>query len=100
MFAIGEYGNLELLTRGSTPSHHMPVYGEAPYYLVDPSTSSASSGARSGLNPHAVPYYLSTMTSQGYPIGTPIFQPLVAVLPLHHDVIGIADRDTYLPAFG
>jgi hypothetical protein len=27
------------------------------------------------LNPHAGPYYRSTMASQGFPIGTPIFQP-------------------------
>jgi hypothetical protein len=76
MFVVGEDGNLELLIRGSAPSHHKPVYGEAPYYPAD-LTSSTSGHTRSGLNPYAVSYYFSAMTSQGYPIGTPIFQPLV-----------------------
>jgi hypothetical protein len=72
MFTDGEDGNLELLTQGSTPKHHVPVYGKAPYYPVNPSTSG---GACSCLNPHAEPYNFSAMTSQEFLIGTPIFQP-------------------------
>jgi hypothetical protein len=71
LFATGEDGNLELLTRGPTPRHHVPVYGTAPYHPADPSTSV---GACSGLNPHAGQYYLSVMTSQGHQIGKTIFQ--------------------------
>jgi hypothetical protein len=73
MFAVGEDGNLELLTWGPTPTHPRSVYGKAPYYPVDPSTSSTSSGAYSGLNPRVGSYYLSAMTSQGLLIKTPIF---------------------------
>jgi hypothetical protein len=75
MSTAGEDENLELPTRGPAPSHLSPVYGKAPYYSSDPSTSSTSGGTCSGLNTYARPYYLSSMTSQGYPIGTPIFQP-------------------------
>jgi hypothetical protein len=74
MFAAGEDGNLELLTRGPAPKHLASVYGQAPYL---PTNSSISGGACSGLNPYAGPYYLTTMTSQGLPIGAPIFQPSV-----------------------
>jgi hypothetical protein len=77
MFAIGEDGNLKLLPRGLAPSYCQPVYGKAPYYPADPSTSLALDNACSGLNPYVGSYYLSAMTSQGYPIGTPIFQPSV-----------------------
>jgi hypothetical protein len=80
MFAAGEDRNLELLTRGLTPCHRMPVYGEAPYYLTDPSTLSTSSGTHSGLSSYAGSYYLSPMMSQEYLIGTPIFQPSVGTL--------------------
>jgi hypothetical protein len=72
MFVVGEDGNLELLTQGPGLKHPELVYGQAPYYMVDPSTSG---GARSGLNPYAGLYYLSAMTSRGLPIGAPIFQP-------------------------
>jgi hypothetical protein len=60
MFAIGDDGNLELLTQGPTPSHLALVYGISPYYPVDLSTSGRIC---SGLNPHAGSYYLSSMTS-------------------------------------
>jgi hypothetical protein len=63
MFAAGEDGNLELLTRVLVPRHPWPIYGKAPYYPADPSTSSTLGGACSGLNPHAGLYYLSAMTS-------------------------------------
>jgi hypothetical protein len=43
----------------------------------DPSTSSASNGTCSCLNLYAGSYYLSSMTSDGYPIRTPILQSLV-----------------------
>jgi hypothetical protein len=60
MFAAGKEGNLELLTQGPAPRHLAPVYGVSAYYLADPSTSCE---ACSGLNPHAGPYYLSSITS-------------------------------------
>jgi hypothetical protein len=75
MFTTGEDRNLELLTRGPAPTHRKPVFGEALYYPTNPSAS-ASSDAHSGLNPYEWSYYPSAMTSQGYLIGTPIFQPL------------------------
>jgi hypothetical protein len=80
MFAAGEDGTLELLARGPAPSQHKPVYGETPYYPVDPSASSTSNGACSSLNPYAGSYYFFAMTSQGYPIETPIIQPSVGTL--------------------
>jgi hypothetical protein len=72
MFSTREDGNLELLTRGTAPRHLVPVYGKAPYYSADLSTSG---NACSGLNPYAGLYYFSTTTLQGLPIGIPIFQP-------------------------
>jgi hypothetical protein len=69
MFATGEDGKLELLTRGSVPRHLAPVYGKTPYRPTDPSTSGE---ACLGRNPYALSYYLVTMTLQGFPIGTPI----------------------------
>jgi hypothetical protein len=71
MFAVKEDGNLELLTQGPAPRHSTPVYGIAPSYPVDPSTSG---GACSGMNPHVGPYYFSAMTSQWHLIGKTIFQ--------------------------
>jgi hypothetical protein len=62
MFTVGEDGNLELLTQGPAPRYHVLVYGKAPYYPADPSTSGEPC---SGLNPYAGTYYLSTMTLQG-----------------------------------
>jgi hypothetical protein len=73
MFTVGEDGNLKLVTQGPTLSHYRPLYGKAPYYLADPSTSSASRGVCSGLNYYTWSYYLSAMMSQGFPIRTPIF---------------------------
>jgi hypothetical protein len=73
MFAAREDEDHELLTQGLVPSHRRLVYRKASYYSTDPSTSSTSIGTCSGLNPYAGSYYLSAMTSQGYPIGTPIF---------------------------
>jgi hypothetical protein len=73
MFIAGEDGTLKLLTWGLVPRHHEPNYREAPYYPVDPSTSLAQNDVYSGLNPYVGLYYLSAMTLQGYPIGTPIF---------------------------
>jgi hypothetical protein len=72
MFAAGDDGSLELLTRGPASRHPMPVYGQALYLLTNPSTSG---GAYSGLNPYTGPYYLSAMTSQGCQIGKTILQP-------------------------
>jgi hypothetical protein len=67
----------QVIASGLAPSYRQPVYGKAPYYPTDPSTSLALGNACSGLNPYVGSYYLSAMTSQGYPIGTPIFQPSV-----------------------
>jgi hypothetical protein len=53
MFTGGEDETLELLAQGPTLSHYESVYGEAPYYIVDPSTPSALGGVRSDLNPYA-----------------------------------------------
>jgi hypothetical protein len=41
MFTVGEDRNLELLNWDSAPRHPAPVYGKAPYYLIDPSLSGA-----------------------------------------------------------
>jgi hypothetical protein len=71
MLSTGKDGKLELLIRGSAPRHPAPVYGGVPYYLTDPSISG---GACSSLNLHVGLYYLSTITSQGRPIGKTIFQ--------------------------
>jgi hypothetical protein len=57
------------LTRGPASSHHKPIYKATPYYPADPLASSVPNGIFSGLNPYARPYYLSAMTTQGYPIG-------------------------------
>jgi hypothetical protein len=75
MFTAREDRTLELLTRGPTPNHYEQIYGEAPYYLADSSTTLAPNGGCSGLNQYAGPYYLVAMMSQGYPIGTPISGP-------------------------
>jgi hypothetical protein len=72
MFAVGEDGNLELLTRGLAPKHLVSVYGQATYL---PASSSTSGGAYSGLNPYARSYHRTTMTTQGLLIGAHIFQP-------------------------
>jgi hypothetical protein len=72
MFVAGENGNLKLLTRRPTPKHLVPVYGQAPYLSAN---SFISGGACSGLNPYAGSYHLTARTSQGLPIGAPIFQP-------------------------
>jgi hypothetical protein len=53
MFTVGEDETLELLTWGLVASHYEPIYGEAPYYLVDSPTASASGRSRSGLNLYA-----------------------------------------------
>jgi hypothetical protein len=76
MFTTREDANLELFTWVPLPSHPRLVYGKAPYYPVDPSTSSASGGAYSSLNPHAWPHYLC------------------------HDITRTPDQDTYLLALG
>jgi hypothetical protein len=93
MFITGEDGNLELLTRGRAPRHHKTVYREAPYYPIDSSTSSTSSGVHSGLNPYAGSYYFSAMTSEGCPIKAPIFQPSVEILSSSSSGAS-ADRDS------
>jgi hypothetical protein len=68
MFTAGEDRILELLTQGVVPSHHEPVYGENSYYPTDPSMISASGGAQTGLNPYAVSFTPTAMTSWGHPI--------------------------------
>jgi hypothetical protein len=72
MFAVGEDENHELLTQGLAPKQLAPVYGHAPYLPV---SSSTSNGACLGLNPYAWPYHRAAKTTQGIPIGAPIFQP-------------------------
>jgi hypothetical protein len=61
MFTVGENGNLELPAPGPAPTHHESIYGEATYYPVDPSTTSASGGVCSGLNPYAGSYTPTAM---------------------------------------
>jgi hypothetical protein len=56
-FAMGEDGNLKLLTPGPAPERLTSVYGQAPY---PPTISSTSDGAYSGLNPYAGPYHCTT----------------------------------------
>jgi hypothetical protein len=70
MFAAGEDENRELLTQGLAPNHLASVYGHTPYLSA---SSSTSSGACSGLNPYAGSYHRATKTTQGVPIGAPIF---------------------------
>jgi hypothetical protein len=65
MFTAGEDRTIELLTHSPSPSHHELIYGEAPYYPVDPSTTLALGGTRSGLNPYAGSYAPIAMTSWG-----------------------------------
>jgi hypothetical protein len=72
MFAAGEDENLELLTQGPTPKCLTSVYEQAPYLLM---ISSTSGSACSGLNPYVGPYNRTAKTTQGIPIGAPIFQP-------------------------
>jgi hypothetical protein len=72
MFTTVEDENLELLTRDPTPKHLASVYGRAPYFLTDTSTSG---GACSDLNPYTGPYYRSTKTSRGLLIWKTILQP-------------------------
>jgi hypothetical protein len=72
MFAVGKDGNLKLLTQGPTPNHLAPVYGQAPYL---PASSSTLGGSCSGLNPYTGSYHCTAKTTQGLPIGAPIFQP-------------------------
>jgi hypothetical protein len=71
MFVVGEDGNIELLTQGLAPKQFTSVYGQAPYL---PARSSTSCGVFSGLNPHAGPYHHAAKTTQGIPIGAPVFQ--------------------------
>jgi hypothetical protein len=61
MFAAGEDGTLELLTRGLVAIHHEPIYGEALYYSIDPSTTLALGGVCSGLNSYAISYAPTTI---------------------------------------
>jgi hypothetical protein len=77
MFNVGEDENLELKVRGLPPRQWAPIYGEAPYGRTGPSSTitSTSDDICSALNPYAGSYILATMTSQGYPIRVPIFQP-------------------------
>jgi hypothetical protein len=77
MFVVEEDRNLKLLTQGATLKHPAPMYGKAPYYPIDPSTSS---GACSSLNPHAGPYYLAAMMSQGILVRATISQPSTGTL--------------------
>jgi hypothetical protein len=70
MFATGEDENRELLTQGLAPNHLASVYGHTPYLSA---SSSTSGGACSGLNPYAGSYHRATKTTQGVPIGAPIF---------------------------
>jgi hypothetical protein len=72
MFTAGEDRTIKLLTHSPSPSHHELIYGEAPYYPVDPSTALASGGTRSGLNPYAGSYAPIAMTSWGHPIEAPV----------------------------
>jgi hypothetical protein len=72
MFAAGEDRNLELLTRGPSPNHLVPIYGQVLYLL---GSSSTSSEACSGLKSYARSYYCTAKTTQELPIRAHIFQP-------------------------
>jgi hypothetical protein len=72
IFAVREDENLELLTQGPAPKRLAPVYANAPYLLVN---SSTSGGAYSGLNPYARTYHRVAKMTQGILIRAPIFQP-------------------------
>jgi hypothetical protein len=72
IFAIGEDGDLELLTQGPAPKRLAPVYGQASYLLTN---SSTLAGACLGLNPYTGSYHRAATTTQRIPIGAPIFQP-------------------------
>jgi hypothetical protein len=89
MFAVGEDGNLELLTWGAAPKHPTLVYGQAPYYPTNPSTSG---GSCLGMNPYAGSYFLAAMMSQGIPIKATISQPSVGTLS--SSLGASSDRDT------
>jgi hypothetical protein len=77
MFATGEDRNLVLLTQGPAPKRLALVYGQALYL---PTSSSTSGGACSGPNPYARPYHRVAKTTEGIPIGAPIFQPSAGTL--------------------
>jgi hypothetical protein len=98
MFAAGDDGSHELLTRGPAPRHLTPVYGQATYLSANPSTSG---GVCSGLNSYAKPYYLFAMTSQGRPIGKTILQSSIGALSSSSSG-AIHDRDPikYYPRIG
>jgi hypothetical protein len=70
MFVTEEDGNLDLLTQGPPPKHPTAVYGQALYLSAN---SSTSDGPCSGINPYIGPYHHVTRTTQGIPIGVPIF---------------------------
>jgi hypothetical protein len=69
-------GRRKPFVTNSGPSAKTPSVGlwKSSILPVNPCTSGR---VFSGLNPHAGPYYLFAMISQGFPIGTPIFQPSV-----------------------
>jgi hypothetical protein len=90
MFAAGKDGKLVLLVRGAAPNHLVPVYGQAPYL---PASASTSGGACSGLNPYVGPYYLTTMTLQGIPIGANISQSSVGTASSSSSIVA-RDRDS------
>jgi hypothetical protein len=74
MFAADEDENLRLLTQGAAPKHPAPVYGKAPYYLTDPSTSGG---------------------------GLLMFESSCrAILPHRHDVTRDPDQDDHLSSIG
>jgi hypothetical protein len=71
MFAMGGDGDLKLLTRGPAPKQFTPIYGQAPYLLVDSSTSSE---ACTCLNPFVGSYHPTAKAAQKPRIGTSIFR--------------------------
>jgi hypothetical protein len=71
MFAMGEDGNLKLLTQGPVPKCLALVYGQAPYLSV---SSSTSGSVCLGLNSYAGPYHRAAKTIQGISIGVYILQ--------------------------
>jgi hypothetical protein len=62
LFTTGEDGNLELQVRGPTSRQWAPIYDKAPYYPT--TTTSASDGLRSSLNPCAGPHALADLGAQ------------------------------------
>jgi hypothetical protein len=68
----GEDGNLHMLSPGPAPGRSAPVYGQAPCFPVD---SSTTGGACSGLDPYAGQHIRIVKLVRGIPIVMSMLQP-------------------------